>query len=353
MKITVRPLSSSDGIALTSVIEASPDTGFVTLVPRFHQDAYTVYARKWLRFGGVVAVAPHDERIVGAALYGLQKVRFRAQVLPAAYLFSLVVHPEWRRQGIGRWLVCECVTSARKEIGRSGILYAHIQRNNVGSLRIFEKECDCLVGCVIGAAASMQERLKNRLRRVSVREAKDEDLHAIHGRLNAFYADYDLWPPETEESLRTWLKDPLHQHYLVTDDDGRILGGMSVSNEPVLHDLEIVRLPPAMKLINRLVNLVPPDNILRPLLVDRVWFEPGYLSVARELWETLRWKLRDMGNSLAVSYDQRDKSLREIFHLPRWLPRVQTTVALWYPDDISYVREAIPTRARLLYSRLL
>ncbi|MBM3471437.1 MAG: GNAT family N-acetyltransferase [Armatimonadetes bacterium] len=352
MAITLRPVGSSDEPALTALIKASPDTGLITMGALFHPDAYTVYARQARRLGGLVASAPGEEGLAGAGFFSLRKLAFEGQIRPAAYLFSLVVHPGWRRQGIGRRLVRELMAAARDQIGPDGVLYAHIQSNNTGSLRIFETLFDRMAGPIDFGGPPMRRRPMKRRPDVIVRPANHKELPLIAEGLNQFYADYDLFPPETEESLKDWLDDELHHYHVAADAHGQVLAGIGVFDEPALRETEILDMPVPLKLLNRLVGLVPRDGVLRRLVTSRVWFRPGYLAAAQCLWQTLRFELREKGNMLGVGYDHMDGGLRRVFGLPRWLPMAHTTVALCYPKhDVPPTSERTAAQRRLIYAQ--
>ena len=53
-------------------------------------------------------------------------------------LNTLVVHPDFRRRGIATALVTWCVQAARERFGDEGVVWALIQRGNVGSVTPFE-----------------------------------------------------------------------------------------------------------------------------------------------------------------------------------------------------------------------
>jgi GNAT superfamily N-acetyltransferase len=350
MDINFHPLSSSHEPALTALIQGSPDTGLITTGVRYNPDAFTVYSRLYRELGGIVASIPGEDDLVGAGFFRLEKLNFGGQERPAAYIFTLVVHPKWRREGIGRHLVCKLMETAREKIGPDGVIYAHIQNSNTGSLRIFERLFDRLVGRIDNGGPSTRRHSTKPLLNVIIRSVREEELPPVAVGLNQFYSDYDFFPPETEESLEDWLRKEHHHYYVATDVQGKIMAGMGIFDQPPLQQTLIIDMPSSLKLLNRLTGMVPPDGVLRRLITSRVWFHPGYLHVAQHLWETLRWELREKGNMLGVSYDHMDSKLRRVFHLPYWLPMMHTTVAICYPkDSASLTRKGAFTQKRLMY----
>jgi GNAT superfamily N-acetyltransferase len=351
MDINFHPLCSSHEPALTALIKACPDTGFITTGVRYNPDAFTVYSRLNKELGGVVASVSGEDDLVGAGFFRLERVNFEGQKRLAAYIFTLVVHPKWRREGIGRRLVSNLMEAARERVGADGMLYAHIQSSNTGSLRIFERLFDCLVGRIDVGGPSTRRHPTESLSNVIIRPVREEDLLPVAVSLNQFYSDHDFFPPETENSLKDFLEEEHHYYYVATDVRGKVMAGMGILDHSPLQQTLIIDMPSSLKMLNRIIGLVPRDGVLRRLIVNRVWFQPECLYAAQHLWETLRWELRQKGNMLSVSYDQTDGRLKRIFSLPFWLPMIHTTVAISYPkDSASLIRKEALTQKRPMYS---
>jgi len=106
--------------------------------------------------------------------------------------------------------------------------------------------------------------------------------------------------------------------YVVTRND-RIVGGLSVSNQNSLVRMKLSRTPTLLRILGGLLGILPKDGVLDSLTVRRVWFREGELEAARSLWQQIRYDLRQVGSSLGIAYDPRDK-LAEVFQIPFWLP---------------------------------
>jgi hypothetical protein len=67
------------------------------------------------------------------------------------------------------------------------------------------------------------------------------------------------------------------------------------------------------------LGILPASGILRALTVRHVWFAEGELESGRYLWQQLRYRLRDRGNSLGIAYDPRS-ALADLFQVPFYTP---------------------------------
>ncbi|HFQ95389.1 MAG TPA: GNAT family N-acetyltransferase, partial [Anaerolineae bacterium] len=138
--ITLRPLTPDDGPAFARLLLASPDTGRIHLTPHYVVDpCEAIRASQEDDFLGVVAETPGFDGLVGAGLVRFGRAQIEGEVRPYAFLNPLIVHPDHRRQGIATALVRWRVQAARDRFGDAAVIWALIQRGNVGSVRTVTK----------------------------------------------------------------------------------------------------------------------------------------------------------------------------------------------------------------------
>jgi hypothetical protein len=123
----------------------------------------------------------------------------------------------------------------------------------------------------------------------------------------------------------------------VEDETGRIQAGMALAEQYRIVEMQVENLPMVMRLLNRVVKLVPPDGSLRQLSVHKAWFASEQVQAAQYLWETLRWEWRERGNTLTFRYDPHSP-LKNIFKTPPWIPESSFTFAIDGPVPVSEER---------------
>ncbi|HEY3474490.1 MAG TPA: hypothetical protein VGK56_07755, partial [Anaerolineales bacterium] len=102
----------------------------------------------------------------------------------------------------------------------------------------------------------------------------------------------------------------------------------------ILKSDTVNRLPPLVRLLNRVVHLLPADLTLRDVAVSGLWYESGQIQIAQYLWEMLRWICRDQGTILTAAFDSRDPTINVIALKPWHQPRPKITLALHAPTPI-------------------
>src|SRR5699024_8317747 len=119
-----------------------------------------------------------------------------------------------------------------------------------------------------------------------------------------------------------------------TDGSGRLVAGMGLREEGRLRSLRVVRMPSAVRVASRLLRVVPPDGVMRNVLLDKVWFAPGHAHAARRLWDEARWRMRGTGTAVVGTYDPRGP-LREVLSTPPWIPTTSFTLAVRSPVPLD------------------
>ena len=135
---SLRPLGATDGPAIAELGEQTPDTGAVAFHSRFLHDPIACLLALRPTTVGVVAEAPDGDGIAGFGLMSFGEFQYAGAVRPYAYLYSLSVHPRYRRQGLASQIGSWRVEVARQHFGEDGVIAAAIQSGNIGSLAVAE-----------------------------------------------------------------------------------------------------------------------------------------------------------------------------------------------------------------------
>jgi GNAT superfamily N-acetyltransferase len=338
--VVLRPMVPEDGEALVQLALSSPDTGMIQIAPRYHLDAYqgTLALFSDSDTVGFVAEDPTTEQVVGSGFLSFDRLTYEGQLRDCAWLHNLQVHPDYRRQGIATQLA-ECrVAYGRERVGENGVIAASIQQGNTGSFKVAQTWCQQLVGEVKNGAVGMRQKPPRPLSGVSIRPAEAADLPVIADELNKFYDNWNFYVPRTGESLAEWLAQtpfdsPFRHYYVAEDAAGRLLAGVGVVEEYRIAEMQVEHLPMILRLLNKVVKLVPEDGAMRQLSASKMWYAPGQLETAKHLWETVRWQWRDQGSTITFGYDPKS-TLKEIFKTPLWIPQTSFTYAVSGPTPM-------------------
>lgn len=205
-KFVLRSMVPSDGPALSILYQASPDTGRIQIAPRYHLDAYVAFAAVRPRATGVVAEMDGFEGLVGAGFVDFGRCSFEGELRDYASLSGVVVHPDFRRKGIASRLAQWRVEFAREHIGDRGVILTNIQEQNIGSFAVAKKWSRQFVGQVTTGAVSMRKKMPEKISGITVRRAERHEFEAVAAGFNNFYHNYNLYEPQSAESLREWLE---------------------------------------------------------------------------------------------------------------------------------------------------
>src|SRR5690606_4996571 len=140
---------------------------------------------------------------------------------PYALLSNLIVHPEYRGQGIATQLAAWRIDYARQKLGEDVAILASIQEKNSSSMAAATKWSHQILGHYVSCALPVLQKSAyqgNHLFRI----VNAFELETIANGLNLFYQDYNLYIPETGETLAAWLQRsplerPFRQYHVVTD----------------------------------------------------------------------------------------------------------------------------------------
>lgn len=329
---TLREMTPADSAALAVLTEESPDGGKIAFSPRFHVPAYTSFETRTLAMAGVVAEAGDADGVVGSGRVSFGECWFEGAVRPYALLSSLIVHPTHRKRGIARALAEWRIARAMEYSGPETLILADIQTGNSGSLANATKWATQIGGLVKTIPVPMSAKPPRPMHEVTIRAPTADELADVAAQLNDFHAGYNFHRPQTAASLDAWLKktpftDPINHYRVAVDGQNRLLAGMGIKEEGRLMSLHISHAPALIRLANLVLKVIPPDNEMRNLQVDKLWYASEQLDAARHLWQTVRHEFRERGSSLVVNYDPRGP-IPQVIQTPFWMPTTSVTVAV-------------------------
>lgn len=348
LKIKLRSLRPSDGDALRQLFVESPDTGRFSIAADYQIDPYLAFTGLHANAAGVVAEAKigNSNQIVGLDLVRMGNCYLEGNLHPYGLLNSLVVHPDYRCQGVATQLAQWRIAHARQTLGEDTTILAFIQENNSGSLAATQKWAQQQIGHFATCAVPTRQNPTSPDSDFSIRSVENDDLEAVAQNLNEFYQGYNLYEAHTAASLEEWLQQtpisrPFRQYHVVVDNQQNILAGLAVTEYCQVATMNVKSIPVLFEWLNKIVKMVPPDGILRQLAVSHFWFQPDQQAAARHLWEMIRYVYRDAGSHLTFAYDPMGP-FPDILQLPFWLPKAKFQVLVGNSSPLSDNKRIYP-----------
>jgi len=321
--VEYRLVKPEDSPELESLINATADSGSIGFTDEYQADLLEVHRELAEEFHGAVAVL--ERKIVGMVFGEVRWVQCSGKVVPGVYISHLRVHPDYRRQGIARGLADWALEYITDLLRSDTVLYGAIMDGNV-STKLADQYKFETTKSIQGGIVPMSKRPPAPVGGLEVRLAERNELSAVAEGMNAFYREHNLWIPVSVDTLEDFLRQEVDEvkpnQLYVAVRSGKIVAGLSLSDRTKLVRMRLTRAPWHVRALGSRLGVLPASGLMDALTVRRVWFKEGELEAARYLWDSLRYELREKGNSMGIAYDPRDR-LAEVFQIPFWLPMFQ------------------------------
>jgi GNAT superfamily N-acetyltransferase len=344
-RIVLRALTDQDGPALAGLSFSSSDEGSIRYTANYRMDAVQAIKAIHRDMAGVVALEG-DTRLIGIGLVRFGECLYEGEIHPFALLGNLIVHPDYRKQGLATRLAQWRIDLAIDRFGKDTIILANFQHGNVASNRTVRKWARQVCGPYLYFPLTTRPDRPKQLAGFAFQALENRDLPAYTEGLNFFYQDYNLYQPVSAHSLEQIIREspfstPIRHLFTALDSTGEPVAGLSVFEEYRLKIMEIRGIPLSIRVINKIIKMVPPDGAVRQIYMDRIWFRPGFARAARCLVEHMRWHWHDRVSNLSVFFDPRS-SLHEIFNPQPWKMTTRSSLAICAPQEIDPHRLVCP-----------
>jgi GNAT superfamily N-acetyltransferase len=343
---TLRAMVPSDGPALAALGEQTPETGMVSMHSRFEFDPYETLLA--LRPGtiGVVAETSDHAGLVGMCLIDFGECWFEGTIRPSAYVYSLSVHPDYRRRGLGSRLTIWLVGATKERHGEDVVIYAGTQPGNVASQRTMESWATQRFDRVAAVVQKPRSKPPKAPSGLTVRPAEAGELEEVAQRRNGFYDEYDLYPPESAASIAAWRAqspfDVTFRDYpVVVDRSGNLVAGAGFVEEGLLLSAQVVSVATPLRLANLVLRMLPSDGVMKRIVVDGLWFLGERAEAAGFLWEWMRW-LGHGRATLAMTFFDVRSPLAGVIRMPRFIPSSPGTLVVAGPVPMREDRLIYP-----------
>ena len=337
-KFTLRELQPSDNLALVKLItEFDSD-----LTTRFQVDPYlAILSGTEFRTRGVVVECAGYDGLVGMGTVRFNKVQFNGEILQLAFLDGLKVKKEFRGNGLGYQIASWRIQKAREEFGEQVVIGTGMLHDNQASHAVASKWCREFAESALDVrfVPTVTRRPKS-LSGVNVREIEFDEYEEFTQKQNHFYRQYNLYAPSSPNSIANALdvsvegKKP-YRYYAAIDSHGNLLAGAQTWARGLLKSDTVNNHPALLRVLNKMIHLLPPDFTLRDVAVNGLWYEPGQIKIAQYLWEMLRWECRDQGTILTAGFDSRDPAIHVVKLKPWNQPRPKITIAIHGPTALE------------------
>lgn len=335
---SLRELQPSDSPALTNLLtEFDGD-----MTTRFQVNPYSaIISGTEFRTKGVVVETAGYDGFVGMGTVRFCKVQFNGNLLPFAFLDGLKVRKEFRGNGLGFQIASWRIQQTRNEFGEDCVIGTGMLHDNDASHAVASKWCREFAESAFDVRlVPMLTRKSKSLAGITVREIESRDYEEFAVKQNTFYKNHNLYAPSDSTSIARALgvsidgKKP-YRFFVAIDSHGNLLAGAQTWARGILKSDTINNPPPPLRVLNKVLHLLPSDFTVRDVAVNGFWHEAGQLNVAQYLWEMLRWECRDQGTTLAASFDSRDPAINVATLKPWHQPRPKITIAIHAPTTIN------------------
>lgn len=338
---SLRELHRSDSAALAKLItEFDGD-----LTTRFQVDPYAaIVSGTEFETTGVVVESPDFDGLIGMGTVRFGNAQFNGQVIPFAFLDGLKVKEDFRGLGLGYQIAEWRVQKARERLGENCLIATGMLYDNYASHGVASKWCNVFLEAASDVLiVPTRSNHPNPISGIDVREMDADEHEEFATRQNAYYRHHNLYPPSTPDSIAHALDVEVegrkpYRYFVAVDAGGNLLAGAQTWARGILKSDTVNDLPATMRMMNKILHLLPPDFVIRDTAVNGLWYDAGQFQAARHLWEMMRWLCRDQGTTLVAGFDSRDSTARVVNVKPWNQPRPRITIAIHTPSEIDRKR---------------
>lgn len=292
----------------------------------------------------LLAYYPGNPIPIGTIAGWPHSVKYKGENIPAVLVHRLAVHPDYRQQGVAKALWQELDRWIKTKFDTNQVLvYGYYQKGNEASQAWFKSIGGNFTGPEVTLAPVKvlnANPTQSRTNLFKIEEVQSSQTSQVIKGLNEFYKEYSLYKPTSVEDFEDWLKPKtldsssldLTRYYVATNSDGEVLAGLGIFDRNQLFDIKIVDSPAIVKILNKLLKLIPEDGFLKMLQVSRVWYKPHQLEVGRALWQEVRRRESAYGRLLEINFDH-SSSLKSLYNLGKLQPTTKYGLVIIYSPD--------------------
>lgn len=330
--IQIREITELDGPEIAKLSSIIPEEGLVSTSTIYQMDAFQAIMVTHQDVKGFLAVDNSNNECVGLGFVRFGHCLYEGDLIPFAFLNSLMVHPNYRRQGIASDLIKYRIHQSMDYLGEHGILVANIKNSNPGSMETASKWCKQLSGPVYQIPIQVSSDPPKPPSGYTIRPALAVEYNVIAQGINRFYQDYNFHIPVDPNLLRettskTPFDTPFRHYWVVVDGQGIIQAGIEIFEQYRLKVSKVGPLSFWQNIRNKVHPIIPDDGVVRELVLDRLWYHPGHEKAAHYLIEDIRWEWRERATQIILFIDKRSEIGRNL-KFPPWIPKTHINVAV-------------------------
>jgi len=267
-------------------------------------------------------------------------VQFNDQVLPLAFLDNLKVREEFRGQGLGYQIASWRIQQARETFGNDCVIGTGMLQENLASRGVAKKWCREFVGPLHVFVMPTRLQAPKSPSGITVREIETREYEEFATKQNTFHKNYNSYMPGDANSITRLLQispggKKIYRIYVAVDASGTLLAGAQVWFRGLIKSDTINNPPTPLRILNRVLHLLPADFVIRDAAVTGLWHSPGQLQAAQYLWEMIRYLSKDQATTIAAGFDPRDPIQAAIKLKPWHQPRPKIMIAIHGPTPID------------------
>lgn len=340
----VRPMRAADSAAYVDLLHAEPDQGWINIDVTYKagHSPYDLLTQRRSQIVYIVEVPPGREdsgKVVGIGVADPRRVWFEGQPVQSVHLHNLLVHPDYRHQGIATALIQRRIEWARETYGQNVLIFAELDQDDEASFKATAKwATDFTQPRESGFLLARKDAPPNPHQFV-VREALEQDYGTIVDGLNTFNHDVDFTRVVDSDRLHrnlAPLNGHIFRHRYVVLENGEVVGGAVLTEHDPSIETRVIRGRPLNVLLARLSGMIHEGGEVRYGEVDGIWFKPGHENAEHYLIDELLHRAKlDKATTDALNFTVINPKVWEAVQLPRWQPHTIQCVAYLRPDVIE------------------